>query len=202
MFTGIIEEIGTVKDGQPNEMIISAAVVLNDLKVSDSICVNGACLTVTQRDKKSFSAQLVPETLRRTNLGALNTGDCVNLERPIAVGGRYGGHIVQGHVDATGTIESITSQGDALVMKIQSPGSVARYIVEKGFIAIDGTSLTIVDCDNDSFVVSIIPYTRDNTNLGTRKVGDFVNLEVDIIAKYVESLSVGPQTPFNITSNP
>ena len=192
MFTGIVEELGTVGDVQPNRLVINASTVMDDLKASDSICVNGACLTVTRRDKNSFSVDVVPETLRRTNLGGLSGGDRVNLERPLAVGGRYGGHIVQGHVDATGTVESVTDEGEAFLMKFQAPASVLRYVVEKGFIAVDGTSLTVVNCDSQSFVVTIIPYTRDNTILGARKVGDPVNLEVDIIAKYVERLSTVP----------
>ena len=192
MFTGIVEEVGSVTEAQPNRMVIAASTVMDDLKVSNSICVNGACLTVTWRDKSSFSVEVVPETLRRTNLGVLHGGDPVNLERPLAVGGRYGGHMVQGHVDATGKVESITGEGEALLMKIQAPASVMRYVVEKGFIAVDGASLTVVNYDSHSFVVAIIPYTRDNTVLGNRKVEDFVNLEVDIIAKYVERLSTGP----------
>ena len=191
MFTGIVEELGTVRDVQPNRLVINASTVMDDLKVSDSICVNGACLTVTRRDKNSFSVDVVPETLRRTNLGGLSGGDRVNLERSLAVGGRYGGHIVQGHVDATGTVESVTNEGEAFLMKFQAPASVLRYVVEKGFIAVDGTSLTVVNCDSQSFVVTIVPYTRGNTILGARKVGDLVNLEVDIIAKYVERLSTG-----------
>ena len=148
---------------------------------------------MTARDAEAFSVDVVPETLRRSNLGLLREGDPVNLERPLAADGRYGGHIVQGHVDATVTVESIEVEEEALLMKFQAPKSVMRYVVEKGFIAIDGTSMTVVNCDIQSFVVTIIPYTRENTVLGERKVGDRVNLEVDIIAKYVESLFTGPR---------
>ena len=198
MFTGIVEEVGTVKAAEPNHLVISASQVTGDLKVGDSICVNGTCLTATWRDATSFAVDVVPETLRRTNLGSLEAGDRVNLERSLPIGGRFGGHIVQGHVDATGEVLSIVKEGDALLMRFQAPSSVMRYVVEKGFIAVDGTSLTVVNCDFESFVVTIIPYTRDKTVLGTREVGDWVNLEADILAKYVERLSTGPRLPVDI----
>ena len=191
MFTGIVEEVGRVRTSAPGRLVVGASTVMNDLKVSDSVSLNGVCLTVTARDAEAFSVDVVPETLRRSNLGLLREGDPVNLERPLAADGRYGGHIVQGHVDATVTVESIEVEEEALLMKFQAPKSVMRYVVEKGFIAIDGTSMTVVNCDIQSFVVTIIPYTRENTVLGERKVGDRVNLEVDIIAKYVESLFTG-----------
>ncbi len=191
MFTGIVEEVGRVRTATPGRLVIGASTVMDDLKVSDSISLNGVCLTVTERDTETFSVDVVPETLRRSNLGLLRQGDPINLERPLAADGRYGGHIVQGHVDATVTVESIEVEEEALLMKFQAPKSVMRYVVEKGFIAIDGTSMTVVNCDIQSFVVTIIPYTRENTVLGERKVGDRVNLEVDIIAKYVESLFTG-----------
>ena len=195
MFTGIVEEVGTVSAAGANRLVIDASEVLADLKVSDSICVNGACLTVTSRGASSFSVDVVPETLRRTNLGTLNVGDPVNLERPLALGGRLGGHIVQGHVDATGEVVSIDADGEALLVEVQAPASVMRYVVEKGFIAVDGISLTVVNCDSESFRVTIVPYTRDNTGLRRREVGDSVNIEVDIIAKYVERLSTGSREP-------
>lgn len=193
MFTGIVEEVGRVKDTGPGRLVIAAATVLEDLKVSDSIAINGTCLTVVARDSDSFAVNVVPETLRRTNLGSLRPGDPVNLERPLAVQGRLGGHIVQGHVDGTGVVDSIASEGEALLVRFRAPAAIMRYVVEKGFIAVDGTSLTVVNCDSQSFLVTIIPYTRDHTNLGTRKVGDVVNLEVDIIAKYVERLYSAPR---------
>ncbi len=198
MFTGIVEEVGTVKSAEPNRLLISASEVMSDLKIGDSICVNGTCLTVTTRDDTSFSVDVVPETLRRTSLGALKSDSPVNLERSMPADGRFGGHVVQGHVDATGTVSSITQDGDALMLKFDAPGSVMRYVVEKGFIAVDGTSLTVVNCDNDSFVVTIIPHTKDHTIIGTRKVGDTVNLEADIMAKYVERLSTGARVPLDI----
>jgi riboflavin synthase len=191
MFTGIVEEVGSVKEAESGRLVLGASKVVGDLRSGDSICVNGACLTVTSRDSASLSVDVVAETLRRTNLGSLKVGDPVNLERPVAIGGRFGGHIVQGHVDATGTVQSITQDGEATLMKASAPASLMRYVVEKGFIAVDGTSLTVVNCDSQSFAVAIIPYTRDHTVLGHRRVGDSVNLEVDIIAKYVERLSKG-----------
>ena len=132
---------------------------------------------------------VVPETLRRTNLGLLKPGGPVDLERPVAVAGRLDGHIVQGHVDGTGTVEDIADDGEALLVTIKSPPPLMRYVVEKGFIAVDGISLTVVNCDRETFVFTVIPYTQENTVLGTRKVGDLVNLEVDIVAKYVERLT-------------
>ena len=198
MFTGIVEELGRVAAVEPNRLLIGASKILDDLAVSDSINVNGVCLTVTWRDSESFSVDVVPETLRRTNLGSLKLDSQVNLERPLAVGGRLGGHIVQGHVDATGTIKTIGEEGEALLVRVESPPSIMRYVVEKGFIAVDGTSLTVVNCAGQGFVVTIIPYTRDNTIFGTRQEGDSVNLEADIIAKYVERLSTGPRLPQEI----
>ena len=192
MFTGIVEEVGYVQSVEPGGLIVRASEVMSDLKVSDSINVNGTCLTVTSRDEHTFSVDVVPETLRRTNLGSLGSGDPVDLERPLAVDGRFGGHIVQGHVDATGTLDSISEEGDALLLRFQGPASIMRYVVEKGFIAVDGVSLTVVNCDDRSFTVTIIPFTRVNTVLGSKKVGEPVNLEADIIAKYVERLHSGP----------
>jgi len=191
MFTGIVEEVGSARAVEPGRLVVAAKRVLDDLEVSHSICVNGACLTVTQRNDTSFSVDVVPETLRRTNLRSLSPGDLVNLERAMAVGDRFGGHVVQGHVDATGTVDSIEPEGDALLVKFGASESVMRYVVEKGFIAVDGTSLTVVNCDPQSFSVTIIPYTRENTVMRTLKVGDSVNLEADIMAKYVERLSQG-----------
>ena len=193
MFTGIVEEIGYVQSVEPGGLIVRASEAMADLKVSDSINVNGTCLTVTSRDGNTFSVDVLPETLRRTDLGSLGVGDPVDLERPLAADGRFGGHIVQGHVDATGTLDSISEEGDALLLKFEAPSSIMRYVVEKGFIAVDGVSLTIVNCDDSSFTVTIIPFTRDNTVLGGKKVGEQVNLEADIIAKYVERLHTGPR---------
>ena len=189
MFTGIVEEVGRVEVARPGGLTIRASLVTNDLAVGGSISVNGACLTVTSRDDATFSLDVVPETLRRTNLGSLEVGGYVNLERPLAVNGRLDGHIVQGHVDGTGTIEAIAPDGEASLLSVKAPAALMRYVVEKGFIAVDGTSLTVVNCVEDAFQVTIIPHTRENTVFAYRKVGDPVNLEVDILAKYVERLT-------------
>ena len=198
MFTGIVEEVGTVAEVSPGHLTVGAATVLDDLKVSDSICVNGTCLTVTEIDAEQFSVDVVPETLRRTNLGRLSPRDPVNLERSMRADGRFGGHIVQGHVDGTGTVEKIATDGDATLVSFTAPPEIMRYVVEKGFVAVDGTSLTVVNCDNRTFTVTIIPYTRENTVFGARDVGDVVNLEADIMAKYVERLAPGPRPPIDM----
>ena len=198
MFTGIVEELGAVKAADDGSLVIRASEVVSDVKVGDSIAVNGACLTVTTHDESSFSVDVVPETLRRTNLGELDAGSPVNLERSMPAYGRFGGHIVQGHVDATATIRSIESDGDALMVVFDAPTSIMRYVVEKGFIAVDGASLTIVNCDNFSFSVTIIPHTRENTVFKSKGVGDSVNLEVDIMAKYIERLTMAGRAPVDI----
>ena len=198
MFTGIVEEVGSVAHVEPAGLTVSGPKVTSDLKVSDSINVNGACLTVTALDGDSFRVDVVPETLRRTNLGALKEGDPVNLERPLALSDRLGGHIVQGHVDATAAIDSIADDGEALMISFRAPSSVMRYIVEKGFVAVDGTSLTVVNCALDRFSVTIIPYTQDNTVFRSRRVGDTVNVETDVVAKYVERLAFVPRGPADI----
>ena len=195
MFTGIVEEVGSVTAVEEGRLVIGASEVLGDVKVGDSIAVNGACLTVTTYDETGFSVDVVPETLRRTNLGELTSGSPVNLERSMPAYGRFGGHMVQGHVDGTATIRSVESEGDALMVIFDAPTSVMRYVVEKGFIAVDGASLTIVNCDNFSFSVTIIPHTQENTVFKSKRVGDSVNLEVDIMAKYVERLAMAGRPP-------
>jgi riboflavin synthase len=189
MFTGITEELGKVSLLQPNKLVVKARKVLEGMGIGDSVAVNGACLTVVEFGSDYFGVEVVPETMRRTNLGSLKVGDAVNLERPLALGGRLGGHLVQGHVDERGKIISLRPEGDAVIMHFQAPHAVMRYVVVKGFITIDGISLTVVDKDETSFTISVIPHTRQNTTLGKRRVGDMVNLEVDIIAKYVEALT-------------
>ena len=189
MFSGIVEEIGTVKSVQPGKLVITARKVLEGTRPGDSIAVNGACLTVTNIVEDAFSVELMPETLRRTNLGILHPNDKVNLERALKANGRLGGHFVQGHVDGMGRILSLRPEEEAVLMRISVPPEIARYLVEKGFIAVDGVSLTIVECEATSFTVSLVSYTRQNTTLGSKLPGDLVNLEVDIIAKYVEQLS-------------
>jgi len=188
MFTGIVGEVGRVASVKAGSLVIEAESVLQGIEPGGSIAVNGVCLTVTSFDADSFSVDVMPETLRRTNLGLLSTGDRVNLELPLTAGGRLGGHLVQGHVDATGRIASITWEGGAMIIRLEAPPEVMRYVVEEGFIAVDGVSLTVAARDASSFQVSIVDYTRKNTTLGSRQVGTLVNLEVDIIAKYVEQL--------------
>ncbi len=191
MFTGIIEEVGTVKAAQPGRLTISATKVIESTKKGDSIAVNGACLTITELGGDYFSVDIMPETLRRTNLGMLRSGDRVNLERPLAMDGRLGGHFVQGHVDGTGKVLSATPEGEALLLRFEAPQEMMRYMVGKGFVAVDGVSLTVVEHDNTSFKVSLVAYTLQNTNLGGKRPGESVNIEVDIIAKYVERLRAG-----------
>jgi riboflavin synthase len=185
MFTGIIEEIGKISSASTTKLVISAQQVVDGVKLGDSIAINGACLTVTDFDRASFSVDVMPETSQRTNLGQLTAGDGVNLERPTTLGGQLGGHLVQGHIDDIGRIISMEWEGEALLFRFEAPPEVMRYTAPKGFIAVDGISLTITEKDNSSFQVSVVEYTRQNTTLSSRKVGDVVNLEVDIIAKYV-----------------
>ena len=187
MFTGIVEEMGRVVQPAPR-MVVRAKVCIEDLRVGDSINVNGACLTAVKVGRDTFTVDTVPETLRRTNLGDVTAGGVVNLERALAAGGRMGGHVVQGHVDGTGRVLSITSQGNSHIFRFASPKRLLPYIVEKGFIAVDGISLTVVKRYAGSFTVAIIPHSISVTNLGARRPGDRVNLEVDILAKYVESI--------------
>jgi len=188
MFTGIVEEIGKVTSVKLGNLVIAASDVLQRMELGGSIAVNGVCLTITNLNPNSFSADVMPETLKRTNLGLLSAGGKVNLERPLAIGGRLGGHLVQGHVDDTGRVASVTWNNGAVLIKFEAPPEVMRYVVVKGFIAVDGVSLTVVSKDTGLFQISIVDYTRKYTTLGSRKVGDLVNLEVDIIAKYVEQL--------------
>lgn len=197
MFTGIVEEVGAVRAAGDGGLVIEARRTLDDVKIGDSVAVNGVCLTVTALDDAAFSVDVVPETLRRTNLGELTPGAPVNLERSMPAYGRFGGHMVQGHVDDTATIRSVENDGDALMVLFDAPPGVMRYVVEKGFIAVDGTSLTIVHCDNFSFSVTIIPHTRDNTVFGGKSAGDSVNIEVDIMAKYVERLALATRPPLD-----
>jgi riboflavin synthase len=190
MFSGIVEEVGTVRSlrrrGASAGLAVAAERVLTGTKVGDSLAVNGACLTVTMLDAGSFTVGLSPETLRRTNLGDLRPGSPINLERALTVGDRLGGHFVQGHVDGVGRMTALLPQGDARLAQFQAPSAVMRYVVLKGFIAVDGVSLTVAERDDDSFTVSLVPHTLANTILGRYQVGDRVNLEADIIGKYVE----------------
>ena len=189
MFTGIVEEIGKVISARPGNLTVAAAKVLEHIEEGASLAVNGVCLTVINFDSKSFSVEVMPETLDKTNLGLLKAGDGVNLERPLPLGGRLGGHLVQGHIDDTARVISVSPRGESILVGFEAPPRLMAYIVEKGFIAVDGVSLTVVSRDNSSFQVSVVGYTRQHTILGQLRVGNVVNLEADIIAKYVEQFS-------------
>jgi riboflavin synthase len=188
MFTGIVEELGVVAKISDNAMTVQASKVTEDLKLGDSISVNGTCLTAVNFSRTEFSVDLSPETMRRTSLGQLSVGSPVNLERALLATDRMGGHIVQGHVDGTGRVMSRRVDGDSILFRIRVPKRLNPYIVEKGFVAVDGISLTVVKRGASSFTLAVIPYTLNNTNLASVSVGDRVNLEADILAKYVESL--------------
>ena len=192
MFTGIIEETGKVEavaKGSNSAVITIAAVkVLEDTKIGDSIAVNGVCLTVTSISGRKFNADVMAETLRRSSLGSLKHGSKVNLERAMAANGRFGGHIVSGHIDGVGVISSFEKEDNAVWVEIEAPAKILRYIVEKGSIAIDGISLTVAKLTDSSFAVSVIPHTGEETTLLNRNPGDIVNLENDIVGKYVERL--------------
>lgn len=192
MFTGIIEEKGkieAIKSGTKSAILtIHAENILSDVKVGDSIAVNGVCLTATSVGATYFTADVMAETLRRSSLGSLKQGNRVNLERAMAMGGRFGGHIVSGHIDGTGKIRSMVREDNAVWVTIEADKSIMKLIVEKGSIAIDGISLTVARVDEGSFAVSLIPHTGKETTLLEKEVGDIVNLENDVIGKYVEKL--------------
>ncbi len=192
MFTGIIEEMGTVRrlNQSPNrcELELSASKVLEGTQIGDSIAVNGVCLTVIRLGEEHFTADVMPETLRRSNLGQLKPGSKVNLERAMAANGRFGGHIVAGHIDGTGKILAMQPEGNAVLVTISATPELLRYVVEKGSIAIDGISLTVAKVSHTDFTVSLIPHTGEETTLLKHRSGEIVNLETDIIGKYVEKL--------------
>ena len=195
MFTGIIEEIGSVKrvsvGGKSGSIEIAAKKVLEGTKIGDSIAVNGVCLTVTSLGSSSFTADVMAETLRRSSLGSLSVGNGVNLERAMAADGRFGGHLVSGHIDGTGTISKMQKEENAVWVHIQANSEILNLIVEKGSIAIDGISLTVAGVSDSEFSVSVIPHTAKETTLLSKKAGDTVNLENDIIGKYVQKLLGG-----------
>jgi riboflavin synthase len=195
MFTGLVEETGEIRgrDLRPDgaRIRILASATLEGARVGDSISVSGVCLTVTAMGAGEFSADLAAETLRRTTLGDLRPGDRVNLERPLRMDQRLGGHVVQGHVDGVGVVAEIAREGDGIWMDIEAPQALRRYIAEKGSIAVDGVSLTVARLADPRFSVALIPHTLAITTLGRRRTGDRVNLEVDILAKYVERLMEG-----------
>ena len=192
MFTGIVEEMGQIRSivrGASSAVLsIEANLILEDLKIGDSVAVNGVCLTATSIGAGGFTADVMHETLNRSSLGALQKGSHVNLERAMLANGRFGGHIVSGHIDGTGTIGSIQKDDNALLYTILADAKLLRYIVEKGSVTIDGISLTVADVQSDRFAVSLIPHTAKVTVLGEKRTGDIVNLETDIIGKYVEKL--------------
>lgn len=192
MFTGIVEEVGTVRalqrEGEAVTLSIYAPLVREGLAAGDSICVDGACLTVARLDLEGFIVGLAPETVRRTALGCLTDGARVNLERAVRVGDRLGGHLVQGHVDGVATIVGLRPEGDSVVISLEVPPALAPYIVEKGFVALDGISLTVTQRVDCQFSVALVAYTRDHVALVDKREGDSVNIEVDVVAKYVESI--------------
>jgi riboflavin synthase len=189
VFTGIVEETGNVVATSPDWLEIAACRILEGTKPGDSLAVNGVCLTITDLNEKTFTADIMTETSKRTNLGLLRTGKIVNLERSLTLCGRLSGHLMQGHVDATGRVSSLQRQGEVVIIEIETIPRLMPYIVEKGFIAVDGISLTVMDKAASSFQVSVVAFTAEHTSISSWRVGDIVNLEVDIIAKYVESLN-------------
>ncbi len=204
MFTGIIEEVGSIRGIRRGShscvLTVCAKKVLEDVHIGDSIAVNGTCLTVSSFDGASFCADVMPETMQRTNLGKLLPGSQVNLERAMAANGRFGGHIVSGHIDGTGVLSAFRKDDNAVWVTIAAPSSVLRYIVEKGSIAIDGISLTVARVTEKDFAVSVIPHTAAETTLLHKKIGDLLNLECDIIGKYVEKLCGGGKQTSGITA--
>ncbi len=191
MFTGLVEEVGRVVSVQEGEMLrlrVSAGRLIEGTRIGDSVSVNGVCLTVSESEDGTLTFYAMPETLRRTALGDLAGGSPVNLERAMSPARRFGGHIVQGHVDGVGQVVGVGPEGDAEVWEFEAPEGVLRYTVEKGSICVDGISLTVVSVLDSSFTVSVLPQTRANTNLGELGAGDRVNLEADVIGKYVERL--------------
>ena len=200
MFTGIVEEVGTATLVGEGRLSFASRHALQELAIGDSISVNGACLTITSIEEEVFSVDVMPETLRRTNLVDLKVGDPVNLEKPLTLSSRLGGHIMQGHVDGRGRVLSVTPEGEAMIMEIEAPTDLMRYIVAKGFIGVDGASLTVMDRREETFTVSLVSYTWENTTLRERNPNDWVNLEVDILAKYVEQLIKGDNSGVSLYS--
>ncbi|MBA2396738.1 MAG: riboflavin synthase [Ktedonobacteraceae bacterium] len=185
MFSGIVEEIGVLKQIEPTGLVIKSHLVLQDGEVKESIAVDGICLTLTELGTDWFRVDTMPETLRRTRLGSLQVGAEVNLERSLAANGRIGGHMVQGHIEATSSVLTIKEDGMAQYVEIELPDILRPYVVSKGFIAINGVSLTVVECMQERFSIALIPYTQQHTNLGHLQIGTLLNLETDIIGRYV-----------------
>ena len=195
MFTGLIEEVGKVfqirQSGDAARVTVECPLIAKGTNIGDSIAINGVCLTVVSLDTALLTFDAVPETMRRTNLGQLHTGSPVNLERALAAGQRMGGHFVQGHIDGVGTVASVRSEDNAHIFFIKASKELMRYIVPKGSVAIDGVSLTVVDVEPNQFSMWIIPHTFENTTFKIRQIGDVVNLETDLLAKYVEKMLLG-----------
>ena len=192
MFTGIVEEVGTLQSRQANRLTFKTKKMLEGLEIGDSISVNGVCLTVTSFNGEGFSVEVMPETLKRSDLGALVAGGVVNLERALTLTRPLGGHFVQGHIDGTGRITSVVRIQGATILKLFAPPHIMRYIVERGFIAVDGISLTVAECSEEEITISVVGHSLTNTNLGSLEPGDEVNLEADILAKYVEKSIAKP----------
>ncbi|HEK9102447.1 riboflavin synthase [Bacillus pfraonensis] len=197
MFTGIVEELGTVSNirqsGEAMKLTITANTILSDVKLGDSIAVNGICLTVTSFTASSFTVDAMPETMRATSLRMLGTRSKVNLERAMAANGRFGGHFVTGHIDGIGTIVSKKQHYNAIYYKIEIPNNLLRYCLHKGSVAIDGTSLTIFDIDESSITISLIPHTVSESIIGEKVAGDIVNIECDMVGKYIERFISNPK---------
>ncbi|MGI2335150.1 MAG: riboflavin synthase [Dehalogenimonas sp.] len=193
MFSGIVEETGTVTAVTGSTLSIKGEVVLADLKLGDSVAVNGVCLTIREMKNSIFTVNVMPETLKRTNLGELKSGRRVNLERAMTLSSRLGGHLVQGHIDATGKVQLIAWEGDAELLTVSAPPEIMHYVVDKGFIAVDGLSLTAIHVTDEAFTVSLVSFSREHTTIAERKEGDRVNLEADIIAKYTERFTARPK---------
>jgi len=206
MFTGIIEETGTVKSIRINGNLLKIGInsknLVKELRLGESVCVNGACLTVTDIEKSSFLVDVLPETASKTNLGSLKISENVNLERALKVSDRLSGHIVSGHVDVTGTIKGVSRSMDSIKLTVAYPRSLNNYIVNRGSITIDGISLTVSGIARDSFTVNVIPYTIKTTTIGKKKIGDRVNLETDILGKYVEKMFVAPGFSMPLDNHP
>jgi riboflavin synthase len=197
MFTGLVEEVGSIsakiKTGDGFKFKITAKKVIDDLDIGSSIAVNGCCLTVVEKEKDTFSVDTIEETLKKTNLGRTNTGDKVNLERPLKADDRLGGHFVLGHIDTTGTVEEIQELSNSHLMKISFPLQFSKYLIFVGSVSIDGTSMTVAQLGENNFSVGIIPHTWDETVFSQKKVGDSVNLEFDVLGKYVERIMEGKE---------
>ena len=194
MFTGIIEEIGKISNvtntHKGGELIISAHKIMNGMKTGDSVAVNGTCLTVIHHDEKEFIVELSPETLERTIFRKIKVGEIVNLERPMQINDRIGGHLVSGHVDGVGRVVDYKQEGNSLIIEFSVPIEFSKYLIPKGSVAVDGISLTVVNIRGNQFTVAVIPHTFQGTALRERKIGDLVNLEFDLIAKYIERFSL------------